>query len=711
MSNIAQELTRIQLAKEDIKNSLVDNGISVGNEHLTNYCLYVDDVKPNLDINEIIDSISDADPLTMIQIDNDGGYITIFESATNLTAKSFQWRKNNGEWTTYNKGDYIFAAFGDKIQWRSSDNVTFSFRQSSNYRSFVGGGKFILGGSIRSLLNNGTTIPQYCFSNIFKYFPVVETYVNISANTLSNYAFYSMYEQCVLLKKAKFKLEQTIKSQMCQRMFYNCVNLKEAPIEITTTSVANNCFNSMFYGCVSLTLPPPHLPATTLSTGCYQNMFYNCSSLKYPPYMEPTSLASNCCDSMFYGCRSLVETTVFSENSYTTTAYKNMFNGCSSLKRVYGFTAVSDDDEGLFTNACVSSGGLSYQTNIRLYAYDGCGFGLDNPTYTQVVIQRNMPTVVGAYHIDFKPIGGSCIVNVHQTGSSNTYKGYLFQENPGATAIFPPVWGDCTFDYNGEASVTIPSGKELWFTMGNAENITPNDTSNYITINIDATNCDYVEIDGDITSLIQLNRNTNLTPLTQYAFYKLFAGQDFSKIRFGEKLMHGLRYLATNCFESMFEGATNIPLTNLTLSAEIIPSYGYKNMFKGSNISSIPSMSAKTLDDSCFEGMFQGTNITSVKLHKFNEATNATLSYFYNMFRNCTSLTKLEIPKCSYSVQTPYTNICNGCSNLTNIIIKEPTYLGAIGLSSISSVGNIRAYSVNLTNLDLPNGWNKIEFD
>ena len=47
------------------------------------------------------------------------------------------------------------------------------------------------------------------------------------------------------------------------------------------------------------------LPATTLTKDCYEYMFYNCTNIKKAPVLPATTLTNLCYNSMFYGCTSL----------------------------------------------------------------------------------------------------------------------------------------------------------------------------------------------------------------------------------------------------------------------------------------------------------------------------------------------------------------------------------------------------------------------
>ena len=124
----------------------------------------------------------------------------------------------------------------------------------------------------------------------------------LPSNTLSNDAYYSMFE--------------------------NCTSLTTAPA-LPYTSTIGSCYKRMFFGCTSLTTPPPQLPATQLSSSaCYGDMFNGCTSLTYSPEIFATSFSSSATwalGSMFKGCTQLSTIKIHYTGNFTSGVPNNAF--------------------------------------------------------------------------------------------------------------------------------------------------------------------------------------------------------------------------------------------------------------------------------------------------------------------------------------------------------------------------------------------------
>lgn len=80
-----------------------------------------------------------------------------------------------------------------------------------------------------------------------------------------------------LVTKKPAKTADTAKARFCN-LFKGCEVLTLAP-ELSSPTLATNCYNSLFFGCTKLE-SVPELTALSLPTACYYQMFANCSSLK-----------------------------------------------------------------------------------------------------------------------------------------------------------------------------------------------------------------------------------------------------------------------------------------------------------------------------------------------------------------------------------------------------------------------------------------------
>ena len=109
-------------------------------------------------------------------------------------------------------------------------------------------------GDISALINESTTLSEYCFYELFN----GSKFNSVPKDLLSQFT--------------------TLSSYCYGRMFYGCTELTKMPL-LPATSLATYCYYCMFYGCTSL-INAEVLPATTVPDGAYYSMFYNCTSLE-----------------------------------------------------------------------------------------------------------------------------------------------------------------------------------------------------------------------------------------------------------------------------------------------------------------------------------------------------------------------------------------------------------------------------------------------
>ena len=239
--------------------------------------------------------------------------MTQYGTPTDISnGKVLQYKINNGQWQTWDLSA-VSLAFGDKMYIKSDDTIPMSESQSI-CKYFVMTGDIYASGNIMSLLNFSTT--------------------------LTDYAFYCLFNNCVALKHAPTLPATTLVQDCYNNMFYKCTSLTQAP-ELPATTLANNCYYCMFHTCTSLTQAPA-LPATTLDTSCYEGMFQNCTSLTtVPTILSATTLAERCYYAMFYNCSSLTQAPELPATTLATNCYNQMFGNCTSLTKAPELTATT----------------------------------------------------------------------------------------------------------------------------------------------------------------------------------------------------------------------------------------------------------------------------------------------------------------------------------------------------------------------------------
>ncbi len=240
-----------------------------------------DMIKPNVsyceDNNEVhYNPFSYADEYLTFMALEDG----TFQFSNNAISYSL----DNGEtWTSLgaNTASPTVTA-GNKIMWKGELTPSLGY----GIGTFSATGNFNVQGNPMSLL----------FGDNFK---------GQTDLTGKNYAFYNLFKNNTKVVSAEnLSLSATTLANTCySSMFEGCTSLVNAP-ELPATTLANTCYSYMFRNCTSL-VTAPELPATTLASSCYQFMFRNCTSLTTAPQLPATTLTSGCYNSMFSGCSNL----------------------------------------------------------------------------------------------------------------------------------------------------------------------------------------------------------------------------------------------------------------------------------------------------------------------------------------------------------------------------------------------------------------------
>ena len=192
-------------------------------------------------------------------------------------------------------------------------------------------------GNINSLLsktnwNEITTLPEYCYYQMFNGCRSLTTAPALPATTLANYCYYQMFLGCRSLTTAPELPATTLANSCYSYMFNGCTSLTTAPT-LPATTLADYCYSYMFNGCGGLTTAPA-LPATTLADYCYSNMFRNCGSLTTAPELPATTLADYCYSYMFRNCRSLTTAPALPATTLANNCYEGMFLFCTSLNYI-----------------------------------------------------------------------------------------------------------------------------------------------------------------------------------------------------------------------------------------------------------------------------------------------------------------------------------------------------------------------------------------
>lgn len=180
-----------------------------------------------------------------------------------------------------------------------SGTTSWASSTSKYHRIIVANTSATIGGDIRSVIRNTTSL---------------------SAGTVSDLASATNYYS-------------TTSNLYAPNMFIYATGIIDASgLEFPENSYyANNACYRMFYGCTGLTLPPIELPAETPKNSMYREMFRGCNHLTKTPIIYLTAPTTNqCMYQMFYGCsllgRVYLKCTDFTYGDTTKNTYRWLYN-------------------------------------------------------------------------------------------------------------------------------------------------------------------------------------------------------------------------------------------------------------------------------------------------------------------------------------------------------------------------------------------------
>lgn len=153
----------------------------------------------------------------------------------------------------------------------------------------------------------------------------------------------------------------------------------------------------------------------------------------------------------------------------------------------------------------------------------------------------------------------------------------------------------------------------------------------------------------------------------------LILGDEFKSLTdLGENIVLDTKYqyLFTNLF---YSSTTLVDASNLILPATTLSVSCYYNMFRNcTSLVSAPELPATTLSLGCYESMFQGcTSLVSAPSILPATTLGTTLSpassCYQSMFEGCTSLTKAPVLPATKLTSGCYSRMFKDCSNLNYI--------------------------------------------
>ena len=471
-------------------------------------------------------------------------------------------------------------------------------------------------------------------------------------------------------------------------------------------------FNNLFGGNVNLVSAENLIlqPSSdgSLPTFAYLYLFRNCTSLTKPPVLIAKTLSKSSYYSLFDGCSQLNNLTVYTDdNSKTNCTYK-WLNGVASTGTLY------------------NNGSATYVTD----SVNGIPTGW----------------------VEKKPINYFYVKNEYDGTNNVTFRAV---RRPTETTIQQIEYSKDKINWTTEPItanivITIPleKGEKVYFRNDNgyfSNNLTG---TSAFRIKIRATNNH--SIGGDITTLYNYSYNSNVT-IPEGCFRYLF-GCDLESLSSGNsyernpnlidasQLILPQKNLSTGCFAGMFMLTTGLINPPQTIDCQSVGVESCHRMFKGSGITTTPSISAKTIGtNGCTEMFMECNHITTMPTLQATSLGEYCFSY---MFSNCDNLGgTITLPatttakncfsgmfestaitgaiiKAKTLKQNCMTTMFKHCSNLnevtvyatatspTNLMMSSITSHWLDGVSSTGTFRNLGSLTFETDNVSgVPTGW------
>ncbi|MBO7226556.1 MAG: leucine-rich repeat protein [Bacteroidales bacterium] len=405
MANISENLSTVKQSLIDIKNAIVDRGVTpTGNittyaEAIYQLCLCGGSVEGK---ELYIENVGDSDGVFKL---------TKFGSPTYVP--NLIYRIDNGEWFEYDVASLpsITVPSGSKIYFRG--NNANGFNQSTFYYYIFNFSTFFnIGGYITSLLaldnfNTITDIPNYCFNLLFENQGSLRNAEDLIVNniiTVDDNGFDNCFSGCInLTTSPSFENVTIVGDYGFRRCFENCKSLTTAPNFSNVTTVGSNGFDFCFISCTSLTTAPNFSNVTTVGSYGFESCFNRCSSLTTAPTFDKIkTIELDSFSSCFSGCSSLTTAPTFKDViTVENMAIAFCFQNCTSLTTAPLFinlTTVNGDSFSHCFQNCTSLVNAPQFQNITTIngnstvsynSFDNC---FDGCTNLQVIYTPNIST-------------------------------------------------------------------------------------------------------------------------------------------------------------------------------------------------------------------------------------------------------------------------------------------------------------------------------
>ncbi|MBO4810361.1 MAG: leucine-rich repeat protein [Prevotella sp.] len=571
------------------------------------------------------------------------------------SANDIEYRKNDGEWTTYTWNEPIAVNAGDKIAFRG-DNATYNGNGDFSSRITSTADVYVYG-NVMSLVKSQnfatlTTLEKpWTFGELFcvGYDDMHQSITNttiknhptkdivLPATTLTNYCYYSMFDGCGGITRAP-ELPAKKMTVACYADMFRGTGLTKAPAlpatefddysfdpETWEEFGSIDCYMEMFANCKSL-VEAPALPATTLVHGVYQLMFSGCTNLKTAPDLPASKVAEVAYYRMFYGCSKLNYVKCLATDITEEMAVEEWLDGVSTT----GTFVKSADMDAWPTGA----NGIPEGWTVEEESGNAADAG---EPLTFVAVEAGTITVKYEYYGDAP------------SGNINTIQYKLNNDS----------WTYVTWDED----IALAANDVISF---RGDNTSCYDTENWEHFYFVCSNDCYVY--GNVMSLLHSTTFATETTLTdEYCFSDLFCNQWEENTTIKNHPTKDIVLPATTltdyCYNSMFNGCAGLTRAP-ELPATIMTAYCYNDMFNGcKSLAEAPALPATTLAEGCYTFMFNGCS--SLATAPALPATALASMCYDGIFMDCTNLTTAPELPATTLVDGCYSEMFMGCTSLT----------------------------------------------
>ena len=512
----------------------------------------------------------------------------------------------------------------------------------------------------------------------------------------------NMFYGCSKLTSLDLSNFDTSKVTTMTGMFYNCSSLTSLDVSSFNTSQVTS-MKEMFSECTSLT----SLDVSSFNTIQVINMremFYNCSLLTSLDVSNFNTSQVTYIDSMFYNCSSLTSLDLTHFDTSKVTSMSSMFGAWSSSQKVYisskwtlgtnfpptfVLTFANRIAKYKFNQNTYESFIPKFNSKFTDYTYTD---EIDTDGYTIRTIGNDsgeLPTIIrfGYTSGGITTTQASSLLSVEYVNTSNiTYMSNMFSDCSKLTSL----------DLSNFDTSKVTTMNSMFY---NCTSLTSLDLSNFDTSKV--TDMSYMFYNcSSLTSLDLTHFDTSKVTSMSSMFGVWSSSQ---KVYISSKWTLGTNFPPTfvltfaniiakykfnqNTYESLLP-EFNSGFTDYTYNDEI-DTDGYTIRTIGNDSDNLPTL----IRFGYISGGITTTQAKSLLSIEYINTSNVT--DMNSMFRNCTSLTSLDVSNFDTGKVTDMCCMFHSCSALTSLDVSN------FDTSSVTDMASMFRDCTSLTSLDL----------